>query len=132
MGRGPVVNLDRGRLRVHLTVTEVTGFGAVEQDDGKTDATERPMALDPTTVAMLRRWRTDQAAPGLPRVGVHGLRPTYATVALRAAVSPEVVSKRLGHSSVVVSLSIYAHVFEQDDQAAAEQVAAAIWGGTGS
>lgn len=71
-------------------------------------------------------------AAGLPRVGVHGLRHTYATLALRAGVSPEVVSKRLGHSSVVVTLSIYAHVFEQDDQAAAEQIAAAIWGASGS
>lgn len=42
-------------------------------------------------------------------------------------MSPEVVSKRLGHSSVVITLSIYAHVFEQDDEAAAERVAAAIY-----
>lgn len=67
-------------------------------------------------------------AVGLPRIGMHGLRHTYATAALRAGVSPEVVSKRLGHASVVVTLSIYAHVFEQDDQAAAEQVASAIYG----
>ena len=65
---------------------------------------------------------------GLPRIGAHGLRHTYATAALRAGVSPEVVSKRLGHGSVVVTLSIYAHVFEQDDQAAAELTARAIFG----
>ncbi len=47
---------------------------------------------------------------------------------LRAGVSPEVVSKRLGHASVVITLSIYAHVFEQDDQAAAELAAEAIYG----
>lgn len=64
----------------------------------------------------------------LPRIGLHGVRHTYATLALRAGVSPEVVSKRLGHASVVITLTIYAHVFEQDDQAAAEQVAAAIYG----
>ena len=43
-------------------------------------------------------------------------------------MSPEVLAKRLGHASVVVTLSIYAHVFEQDDQAAAERVADAIFG----
>lgn len=42
--------------------------------------------------------------------------------------SPEVVSKRLGHSSVVIMLTIYAHVFEEDDEAAAELVAEAIYG----
>ena len=67
-------------------------------------------------------------AAGLPRIGVHGLRHTYATAALRAGVSPEVVSKRLGHSSVMITLSIYAHVFEQDDEAAAELAAKAIYG----
>jgi integrase len=66
---------------------------------------------------------------GLPRIGVHGLRHTYATAALRAGVSPEVVSKRLGHANVIVTLSIYAHVFEQDDQAAADLTANAIYGG---
>jgi len=43
-------------------------------------------------------------------------------------VSPEVVSKRLGHSSVVITLSLYAHVFEQDDQAAANVTAQVISG----
>jgi hypothetical protein len=43
-------------------------------------------------------------------------------------VSPEVVSKRPGHSSVVITLSLYAHVFEQDDQAAADLTARAIYG----
>ncbi len=62
-----------------------------------------------------------------PRIGAHGLRHTYAT-GIRAGVSPEVVSQRLGHASVVITLSLYAHVFEQDDQAAAELTADAIFG----
>lgn len=64
----------------------------------------------------------------LPRIGVHGLRHSYATVSLRAGVSPEVVSERLGHASMVITLSIYAHVFEQDDQAAADLATDAIYG----
>jgi integrase len=65
---------------------------------------------------------------GLPPIGAHGLRHTYATAALRAGVSPEIVSKRVGHASVTITLSIYAHVFEQDDRAAADLVAGAIHG----
>jgi integrase len=161
------VDLSRGRLRVAQTITEVRGQ-LVTQEDGKTDAAERSIALDARTVETLRHWKTRQTEDrlawpgtwpetglvftrsdgeghrpkrlssgftkrvddlGLPRIGVHGLRHTYATLALRSGVSPEVVSKRLGHGSVVVTLSIYAHVFEQDDQVAAEQVAAAIFGG---
>ena len=43
-------------------------------------------------------------------------------------MSPEVVSKRLGHSSVVITLSLYAHVFDQDEQAAAHVTAQAFSG----
>lgn len=160
------VDLDRRRLTVAHTVTEVRGQ-KIDQDHGKSDAAERSLALDSRTVAALRRWKRRQAKErlawpvdrpdtdlvftredgeghrpkrlsstftealdrlGLQRIGLHGLRHSYATAALRAGVSPEVLAKRLGHASVVVTLSIYAHVFEQDDQAAAERVADAIFG----
>jgi integrase len=160
------VDLDRGRVRIARTITEVRGR-LVIQDGGKSDAAERSIALDAHSVAALRAWRvlqtqerlawpgdwfdsglvftredgtglrpkrlsseftkaTDRA--GLPRIGPHGLRHTYATAALRAGVSPEVVSKRLGHAGVATTLSIHAHVFEQDDEAAAQLVAQAIHG----
>ncbi len=45
-----------------------------------------------------------------------------------ARLRPSHGSKRLGHASAVVTLSIYAHVFEQVDQAAAELTARAIFG----
>jgi integrase len=79
------------------------------RDDGE--------GLRPKRVSSAFTATTDRI--GLPRIGVHGLRHSYATTALRAGVSPEVVSKRLGHSSVVITLGLYAHVFEQDAQAAA-------------
>lgn len=69
------------------------------------------------------------AACGLPVVDVHGLRHSYATAALRAGVSPEVLSRRLGHADVAVTLSIYAHVRPGDDEDAAVRAAAAILGG---
>lgn len=66
---------------------------------------------------------------GLPEIGPHGLRHTYATIALRAGVEPEVVSKRLGHADVAITSEIYSHVTEQDDRRAAETAATAIFGG---
>ncbi len=67
-------------------------------------------------------------AAGLPAIDVHSLRHSYATAALRAGVSPEVLSKRLGHADVAITLSIYAHVREGDDERAAAAAAAAILG----
>lgn len=48
-------------------------------------------------------------AQGLPHLTFHGLRHAHATLALAAGVKPKVVSERLGHSSIAVTMDIYAH-----------------------
>jgi integrase len=59
----------------------------------------------------------------LPRIRLHDLRHTYATLALRAGVHPKVVSERLGHSSIALTLDTYSHVLPVLDSEAAERVA---------
>ena len=44
------------------------------------------------------------------RVTLHGLRHTHITHLLKSGVPVKVVSERAGHSSIVITLSIYAHV----------------------
>ena len=46
----------------------------------------------------------------LPRLTLHGLRHAHATLMLTAGVHPKVVSERLGHSSIAVTMDIYSHV----------------------
>lgn len=78
---------------------------------------------------VLKALQRHAKAAGLPRTTVHKLRHAYATAALRAGVSPEVLSKRLGHADVSITLSIYAHVRPEDDAEAATKAAGAILGG---
>jgi integrase len=73
-----------------------------------------------------RAFRRLVTASGCPPLDVHGLRHTYATAALRAGVSPEVLSRRLGHADIGITLGFYAHVRPADDLAAAHGVALAI------
>ena len=47
---------------------------------------------------------------GLPHIRLHDLRHTHATMMLKNGVNPKIVSERLGHSSVVITLDIYSHV----------------------
>lgn len=75
-----------------------------------------------------QRFERLSAAAGLPHITFHDLRHSYATGALRAGVSPKVVSERIGHANVAFFLEIYAHVFENDDREAAEQAAAFLIG----
>jgi integrase len=60
------------------------------------------------------------AAASVPRIRVHDLRHTAATLMLAAGVPIKVVSERLGHSSVAVTLGIYAHVLPGMQAQAAE------------
>jgi integrase len=68
------------------------------------------------------------AAAGLSRITFHDLRHSYATGALKAGVSPKVVSERIGHANVGFFLETYAHVLKNDDRDAAEQAASFLIG----
>ena len=56
---------------------------------------------------------------GLPVIRLHDLRHSYATAALAAGVPVKVVSQRIGHADVGVTLKVYAHVMPGDDEDAA-------------
>jgi integrase len=64
----------------------------------------------------------------LPEVGVHGLRHTYATLAIRAGIPAHIISKRLGHANVGITMTVYAHAFPSDDREAAVRAAAVLFG----
>jgi integrase len=56
----------------------------------------------------------------LPRIRLHDLRHTAATLALTAGVHPKVVQERLGHANITITIDTYSHVLQglQDDAAA--------------
>lgn len=64
----------------------------------------------------------------VPRITLHGLRHTWATLALRGGVHPKVVQERLGHSTIGITLNTYAHVSVGMQRDAAEKVAGLIFG----
>ena len=51
-----------------------------------------------------------QAKAGLPRIRLHDVRHTHATLLLKAGVPLKVVSERLGHSSPAFTMGVYQHV----------------------
>jgi integrase len=64
---------------------------------------------------------------GVPPIRLHDLRHTHATLALKAGVHPKVVSERLGHATVGITLDLYSHVTPGIARDAAEAVAAKIF-----
>lgn len=71
-------------------------------------------------------WRNTRNSRKLPKVTFHAFRHTHASALIAAGLDVVVISRRLGHSSPVVTLRIYAHLFNKDDTAAADAIEAAM------
>jgi integrase len=64
----------------------------------------------------------------LPRIRLHDLRHSYATAALASGIPAKVVSERLGHASVTITLDTYSHILPSMQEDAANSVANLILG----
>jgi integrase len=154
------VDLERAEMRI-VQVLIVLG-SALHVGLPKSDRGRRVIALDETTVSVLRRHRLTQAdhawavgrkatseglvfcqpdgspihpavfsyyfqrivaRAGVPRIVVHDLRHTHATLALELGIHPKIVSERLGHASVVITLDTYSHALPSLQRQAAEAFA---------
>ena len=69
-------------------------------------------------------------AAGLPPIRLHDVRHSYATAALAAGVPAKVVSERLGHATIAITLDTYSHVIPGMDAQAANAVASLILDGS--
>jgi integrase len=149
------VDLDAGRLSVRQP--RVVVANVPQPSEPKTARGRRSLALDPVTVAALRKHRARQhenrllvgaryqdsglvftwpdGSPihplrfsrwfeqharraGLPKIRLHDLRHSYASAALAAGVPGKVISERLGHATIAVTMDIYSHVLPGLDREA--------------
>jgi integrase len=63
----------------------------------------------------------------LPAIRLHDLRHTHATLALRAGIHPKVVSERLGHATIAITLDTYSHAIPAMQEEAAVLIAALVF-----
>lgn len=113
-------------LRTHRTrqLEERLAMGADYQDQDLVVCQIDGVPIHPKTISYQFGKATRIAK--LPRIRLHDLRHTHATLALRAGVHPRIVQERLGHANVSITLDTYSHVDLDMQAAAARQVAALI------
>jgi integrase len=75
----------------------------------------RPLNPDTLSAGWARHLRRRR----LPPVRFHDLRHAHATLMLSQGVHPKVVSERLGHASIGITLDTYSHVLPTLQQEAA-------------
>ena len=75
---------------------------------------------------MTRAFKKVVITSGVPKLTLHGLRHTHATILLEQDVNPKVVSERLGHASVATTMDIFSHVLPDMQEKAALAIDAAL------
>lgn len=65
-------------------------------------------------------------AAGVPDIRFHDLRHSSASLAAVAGVEPKVLSERLGHATVGFTMSVYAHSYAKQHNAAADMMGALL------
>lgn len=80
----------------------------------------------PQSITVMFYDLTDKAE--LPKVRLHEVRHSWATAALQAGVNPKIVSERLGHAGVSITLDVYSSVTASMSEDAACKVANLILG----
>jgi len=86
---------------------------------------ENGAALDPESVSRYFRQAVKQSL--LPPIRLHDLRHTHATLALQAGIHPKVVSERLGHATISITLDTYSHAIPAMQEEAAAQIAGLVF-----
>jgi integrase len=64
----------------------------------------------------------------LSEIRLHDLRHTHATLLLAGGVHPKIVSERLGHAKISITLDTYSHVIPTLQREAASKLAALVYG----
>ena len=132
---------DRSRRRNKLDPETVAVLVAhrERQDAERRAAGLRPTARDDLVFAnvlgepphpdrITARFKVLVSEAGLrPLKGPHALRHTWASLALAEGVHPKVVSDRLGHSTIAITIDTYSHVMPSLDEEAAGTVANLIY-----
>jgi integrase len=118
-GRGRSIKLSRKAveaLRSHRAVQagEKLRLGSLWQDGGLVFPTTMGTTTSGTNL-LGRHFRPLLESAGLPRVRLHDLRHTCATILLMAGKHPKYVQELLGHASISITLDTYSHVIEGMD-----------------
>jgi integrase len=111
--------------RVHQ-LEERLRLGLGRDDKGPVFTTQLGDPVSPDWLS--RRFVELAQAAELPRLSVHGLRHTAVSIMRSRGLSAEVIAATVGHSSAIVTLTVYRHLFPEETAVVGETMSAALRG----
>ena len=98
------------RLKQHRVekIEQRLAVGLAHREDGLVFTNALGQPIHPSTLR--GAWQRLAKAAGLERLRFHDLRHAHASLLLQQGVHPKIVSERLGHSGVGITLDTYSHV----------------------
>jgi integrase len=144
------LNPIKGTLEVAETLVELNG--RLEFSDGKTKAARRVISMPPFLLGEIDRHLSEHAkhpvvvfcgpdggllrrqnflrrvwAPAVKRAGLaplrfHDLRHTAAGIMIEQGEHPKVISNRLGHASIQITMDVYGHLLPDLDEAVSDRL----------
>jgi integrase len=70
--------------------------------------------------ALSKEWAGCMKAIGMPHITLHALRHSHASQLIASGLDILTVSRRLGHGSPAITLTVYGHLFSNTDERAAQ------------
>jgi len=124
-----VVSIDPGTVavlkkRLRQQREERLAWEGAWEDTGLVFARENGSLIHPERVTKSFASAVKKAA--VPAIRLHDLRHTHATLALAAGIHPKIVSERLGHATVSLTLDVYSHAIPALSEEAAGVIAALV------
>lgn len=112
----PQITIDALKRQKALLAQDKLAAGATYKDHGLVSQTKNGFPVSPYYFEV--RWLDMLRKSGLPQIRYHDLRHTHASLLLKMDVNPKIVSERLGHSSIGITLDRYSHTYGVDYNAA--------------
>lgn len=138
------VNFDNNSVSVSKTVsTDINGQSILSTP--KTNNSVRTVVVDTCTIDTLKEWcqlnrvtnlifeieknkvpsisaaitfflKFFKRHEELPKISSHALRHTHASLLFKEGVNPKVIQKRLGHSTLEMTMNVYTHLFDDFEE----------------
>ena len=103
---------------------DAAAWGDAWYDSGFVFTTEDGQPVHPDRVSKI--FEKAVAGAPVPRIRLHDLRHTCATLLLRAGVHPRIVQEMLGHANIGITLDTYSHVDEGMKRQATDAITALL------